>query len=141
MASERELLIGLYNKYCELDRKERYNRQQEQDAEKRAKQSTEGKKYFLAEQRCKERSEKNIKLQNMIITTLIILASIIVLGIALYFSAVTVLKNIDTILLPISSSPGEDVWTNRQYCILYTLGILIFISALCGIIFCALEKK
>lgn len=139
--NEKKMLSALYSTYCKLDRKNQENLKLKRNAETRAENSPEGKKYFLAEQKCKERSKKNIKLQNTVITALIAVVSLIVLGVTLYFSAVTVFKNLDTILLPSAGTPSEDVWTNKQYGVLYTLGILMFVSAVVGIILCVLKKE
>ncbi len=136
-----KLLTSLRTTYFKLNEKENANANLRKVNEKKAKNSDAGKKYFYAVEKYQERKEKNIKMQNAIITFLAILAALVVFGITLALSFKIVIGNLDTIMLPISDTAGLAGWTSKQYGVLYTLGILMFTAAVSGIVLCVIDKK
>lgn len=136
-----KLLTSLRNTYFKLNEKENANANLRKVNEEKAKKSDAGKKYFNAVEKYQERKEKNIKMQNAIITFLVILAALVVFGVTLALSFKIVIGNLDAIMLPISDTAGLASWTSKQYGVLYTLGILMFTAAVAGVVFCAIDKK
>ena len=131
MATQKQLLECLYGTYLALDRKEKYNEVLSQKNIELAKKTEEGKQYLNAVEKYKKIQSKNVRAKNIITAILISAVSIAVLIAVIVFSFNTVMNNINEIL---SIESPSQVWTNQQYVVLYTLGILMATSIILGLL-------
>ena len=130
---ERELLSSLNSAYNRFNKLEEQNRQIKRRNEELAKQTLEGQKYFRSVEKYEKRRSRNLQTRRMIVAACITLAAVVVLLIATITAWQIVVGNLSAIKAPFADN-DQSGWTDEQYGVLYTLGILLFVAVVIGLI-------
>ncbi|MBO4939963.1 MAG: hypothetical protein J6D30_02915 [Clostridia bacterium] len=117
------------NKYEDLKAQ---NDQIERKNRKLADDSSEGKRYYAAKAKYEKRSSQNLLARRIIVVLLIIVSAVAALTVGMIFAWNIVINNLYAIKSPIENDYSG--WTDENYGVLYTLGIVLFVAAVMGII-------
>ncbi len=117
------------NKYEDLKAQ---NDQIERKNRKLADDSSEGKRYYAAKAKYEKRNSQNLLARRIIVALLIIVSAVAALTVGMIFAWNIVINNLHAIKSPIENDYSG--WTDENYGVLYTLGIVLFVAAVMGII-------